>query len=73
MIWNMSVWKICYELSKIFKFQKAFLNNLLSRFVEDSFIIVMNRQNGYYNLSVKDELNQSQLVIFCMSFVSPIQ
>lgn len=70
----MSVWKICNELSKIFKFQKAFLNNLLSRFVEDSFIIVnMNRQNGYYNLSVKDELNQSQLVIFCMSFVSPIQ
>lgn len=66
------VWKICNELSKIFKFQKAFLNNL-SRFVEDSFIIVMNRQNGYYNLSVKDELNQSQLVIFCMSFVSPIQ
>lgn len=65
--------KICNELSTIFKFQKAFLNNLLSRFVEDSFIIVMNRQNGYYNLSVKDELNQSQLVIFCMSFVSPIQ
>lgn len=66
--------KICNELSKIFKFQKAFLNNLLSRFVEDSFIIVnMNRQNGYYNLNVKDELNQSQLVIFCMSFVSPIQ
>lgn len=65
--------KICNELSKIFKFQKAFLNNLLSRFVEDSFIIVMNRQNVYYNLSVKDELNQSQLVIFCMSFVSPIQ
>lgn len=68
----MSVWKICNELSKIFKFQKAFLNNL-SRFVEDSFIIVMNRQNGYYNLNVKDELNQSQLVVFCMSFVSPIQ
>lgn len=65
--------KICNELSKIFKFQKAILNNLLSRFVEESFIIVMNRQNGYYNLSVKDELNQSQLVIFCMSFVSPIQ
>lgn len=58
---------------KNFQISKAFLNNLLSRFVEDSFIIVMNRQNGYYNLSVKDELNQSQLVIFCMSFVSPIQ